>query len=146
MWQPDTSIILRSNLLTLCVPDEGYIRIASSALDCFSMRQFQLSKQKNTMFSTQFVLYYLRLLGDDMYTLVMVDPYGTSATHLHPYINWMVLDIPHGNVNAGLTVREYKGPQPSRSSGVHTYYFLLYKQMTNVNTSSVSSYTTTCSR
>jgi len=26
-------LFLRSNLLTLCVPDEGYIRTASSALD-----------------------------------------------------------------------------------------------------------------
>lgn len=84
--------------------------------------------------------------GDDMYTLVMVDPYGTTAKRSRPYINWMVLDIPHGNVNDGLTVREYRGPQPSRYSGVHTYYFLLYKQMTNMNTASVSSYTTTCSR
>ena len=76
----------------------------------------------------------------------MVDPYSAHATHSHPYINWMVLDISHGIVNDGLTVREYRGPQPSRSSGVHTYYFLLYKQMTNMNTSSISSYTTTCSR
>jgi phosphatidylethanolamine-binding protein (PEBP) family uncharacterized protein len=98
------------------------------------------------MLRIHYLLYYLQIIDDDMYTLVMVDPYGTHAKGSHPYINWMVLDIPYGNVNDGLTVREYKGPQPSTSSGVHAYYFLLYKQMTNMNTSFVSSYTTTCSR
>ena len=77
----------------------------------------------------------------------MVDPDvpSSAGNPTHPLIHWMVLNIPNGNVNDGMTLREYKGPSPS--TGSHTYYFLLYKQTTTINPSVISNYTSsTCSR
>ncbi|XP_076107055.1 uncharacterized protein C56G2.4-like [Mytilus galloprovincialis] len=85
---------------------------------------------------------------DELYSLIMVDPdvpiFYKVASNSHPLIHWMVINIPRGNVNNGVTVREYRGPQPS--SGVHTYYFLLYLQSSRISPSVISNYTTSCTR
>lgn len=83
---------------------------------------------------------YLIVTDNELYTLMMVDPDAGSS----PYLHWLVLNIPKGNVNDGVSVREYKGPAPP--SGVHTYYFLLYKQTAKINPSVIGNYTTSCSR
>ncbi|XP_052072885.1 uncharacterized protein LOC127710979 [Mytilus californianus] len=84
---------------------------------------------------------------DELYSLIMVDPDVPNpkvGSNSHPLIHWMILNIPKGNVNDGVTVREYKGPQPP--SGVHTYYFLLYLQSSRISPSVISNYTTSCTR
>lgn len=81
-----------------------------------------------------------RFTDSERYALVMVDPDASSS----PYIHWMVLNIRRGDVNEGVTVREYKGPQPP--NGVHTYFFLLYKQTAALNAAMVTNYTSSCSR
>ncbi|CAG2188954.1 unnamed protein product [Mytilus edulis] len=82
----------------------------------------------------------IQFADNELYTLMMVDPDAGSS----PYLHWLVLNIPKGNVNDGVSVREYKGPAPP--SGVHTYYFLLYKQTAKINPSVIGNYTTSCSR
>lgn len=75
----------------------------------------------------------------------MVDPdAATTGNDTHPRIHWMVLNIAHGDVIDGVTVKEYRGPQPP--SGIHTYYFLLYLQKSRIEPTDVRKYTSSCSR
>nr|XP_011412422.2 uncharacterized protein C56G2.4 [Crassostrea gigas] len=73
----------------------------------------------------------------DTYTLICIDP-DVSKSH-SPIIHWMVTNIPDGNIQNGQTVLPYIGPMPPPGKN-HTYYFLLYKQSSPVDASTVDGY------
>lgn len=62
-----------------------------------------------------------------LYTIVMVDFDGLRGQYLH----WLVINIPDSeSFNSGIEIVEYKGPQPHRGTGLHRYFFLLYRHNT----------------
>jgi len=67
---------------------------------------------------------------DDFYTLILCDP--DAPTKLRPvlreFIHWVVMNIPGGDVAAGVEIASYVGACPPYQSGVHRYCFCLYKQ------------------
>ena len=63
-------------------------------------------------------------------TLIMTDPDAPSGNHIH----WIVVNIPNSNINQGKELLKYQGPSPPQGSGIHNYTFLLYDQLTNIET------------
>ena len=59
-----------------------------------------------------------------MYTLIVHDPDARAGNLLH----WIVINIPGLNINKGVQLLSYKGPDPPPKSGTHHYIFQLFKQ------------------
>lgn len=69
----------------------------------------------------------VEILGQDLYTLVMVDPDAPSPQNpsVREWLHWMVVNIPQGSFTEGETVVTYSAPTPPE--GRHRYVVLLYK-------------------
>lgn len=67
---------------------------------------------------------------DAYYTLVMTDPDATSRTNpdLREIRHWLVMNIPECAIGLGDEVIEFIGSGPQKSTGLHRYVFLVYKQ------------------
>lgn len=65
----------------------------------------------------------LKLPKSDKYTIIMVDPDAPSMQNpIYKYwLHWLV-------INNGQEVMSYMPPTPGKGSGVHRYFFLIYKQ------------------
>lgn len=61
-----------------------------------------------------------------LYTLIMHDPDAPGHSATHPYLHWLVTDIPGPNFNEGRILFSYEAPSPP--SGIHRYFFSLYEQ------------------
>eukprot|EP01084_Bolivina_argentea_P082031 148542_1 len=62
--------------------------------------------------------------NDKYYTLLCIDVDVLLKYQLH----WMIVNIPGNNINKGLTLARYGGPQPKGSAN-HRYVFLVYEQL-----------------
>jgi protein FLOWERING LOCUS T len=67
-----------------------------------------------------------------LYTLIMHDPDAVGHSAAHPYLHWLVTDIPGPNFNEGNILFSYEAPRPP--SGIHRYYFSLYEQLHGILT------------
>ncbi|CAJ0604427.1 unnamed protein product [Cylicocyclus nassatus] len=68
------------------------------------------------------------------YTVIMVDPDAPSRKRpsLRDYLHWMVVDVHGSDVEHGKELVSYMGPAPPSGTGLHRYYFLVYKQTKSV--------------
>lgn len=66
-----------------------------------------------------------------LYTLIVHDPDAPAGNHLH----WILINIPGANINKGIHVLPYEGPNPPPKSGIHHYIFELFKQTKKVDKS-----------
>ena len=62
---------------------------------------------------------------DKYYTLIMHDPDAPNKNH--NVIHWIITNIQLTKVQ-GLSLLDYKGPNPPDKSGIHKYIFTLYLQ------------------
>lgn len=64
------------------------------------------------------------------YSLVMMDPDAPSRRNPKngQYRHWLVMNIPGSRVDEGEHVFEYREPTPPKTTGLHRYIFLVYKQ------------------
>ncbi|VDM81892.1 unnamed protein product [Strongylus vulgaris] len=47
---------------------------------------------------------------------------------LRDYLHWVVVDVPGSHLKYGKELVSYMGPHPPSGTGLHRYYFLVYKQ------------------
>ncbi|KAK3588831.1 hypothetical protein CHS0354_035972 [Potamilus streckersoni] len=89
----------------------------------------------------------LENFSDKLYTLLCIDPdvpISSVGTKDNPLIHMMIINI-NGSVSKGNTLVTYRGPMPPNDVP-HTYYFLLYEQLMEMNTTTPSRYSpSTCS-
>uniref|UniRef100_A0A914W6P9 Phosphatidylethanolamine-binding protein n=1 Tax=Plectus sambesii TaxID=2011161 RepID=A0A914W6P9_9BILA len=65
-----------------------------------------------------------------LYTLVFGDadvPSRTDGTG-RSFLHWLVTNIPESDLHDGNTIKGYVGPGAPQNTGLHRYYFLVYKQ------------------
>ncbi|XP_054286026.1 uncharacterized protein LOC129002333 [Macrosteles quadrilineatus] len=69
------------------------------------------------------------------YLLAMVDPDAPSRQNPQnrEFLHWLVANIPGDNIKSGETIVEYVGAGPPQGTGLHRYFFLLYKQPGRIN-------------
>ena len=65
---------------------------------------------------------------EGLYTLLMIDPDVPPGHMSKAFIHWLVTDIKDGKVDSGKEVLKYFRPTPPKNSGIHRYFFLLFKQ------------------
>lgn len=73
--------------------------------------------------------------ADDNCTLLMVDPDAPNKNkHTFRYwLHWLVVDIPcNGDLEEGNTITPFNPSGPPKGSGLHRYFFLLFKQSTEL--------------
>ncbi|VDK57618.1 unnamed protein product [Cylicostephanus goldi] len=65
----------------------------------------------------------------------MSDPDAPSRKRpsLRDYLHWVVIDVPGSHVKQGKELVSYMGPAPPSGTGLHRYYFLVYKQTKSVS-------------
>ncbi|KAL3858432.1 hypothetical protein ACJMK2_013023 [Sinanodonta woodiana] len=89
----------------------------------------------------------LENVSDKLYTLLCIDPdvpISSVGTKDNPLIHMMTINI-NGSVANGNTLVPYRGPMPPNDVP-HAYYFLLYEQRMEMNTTTPSRYSpSTCS-
>ncbi|KAK3083792.1 hypothetical protein FSP39_003272 [Pinctada imbricata] len=76
------------------------------------------------------------------YTLLCVDPdvpSPTAGTQDRPLLHWQVINIVNGDLSTGHVVMPYAGPMPP-DNNPHYYYFLLYEQRMEINSSALVDY------
>ncbi|OXU26686.1 hypothetical protein TSAR_012584 [Trichomalopsis sarcophagae] len=66
--------------------------------------------------------------GGVLYTLVMTDPDVPVRGYNREWQHWVVGNIPEDKVAKGEVLTEYVAPAPSKTTGLHRFVFLLYKQ------------------
>jgi len=78
------------------------------------------------------------------YTLITLDPDAPSADNpeFRHYLHWLVLNIPgtgsdHIDPHQGNTLAPYMGPAPPAGTGPHRYCFIIYRQGSQVEASTV---------
>ncbi|XP_052800952.1 uncharacterized protein LOC128231795 [Mya arenaria] len=79
---------------------------------------------------------------DELYALVTFDPDVPSATvgtEEKPLLHGLVVNIRNGSVPTGDEVLRYSGPSPPDQKP-HFYYFLLYRQSSELNATLMSTY------
>lgn len=79
--------------------------------------------------------------GSDIYTLIMVDPDVPSADspdHGH-WLHWLVMNIQPANHTDNIMV-PFQPPSPPKKSGLHRYYFYLFRQTGFIKPASVTDY------
>lgn len=61
---------------------------------------------------------------------MMVDPDAPSRTNpqLREIRHWLIMNILESNVESGDEVTEYRGSGAPKSTGLHRYIFLVFKQ------------------
>lgn len=92
------------------------------------------------------LLYSAKIFGSDKYTLIMVDPdvpVDTVGTQSRPLLHWLVTNIRNGNISTGDEYKDYWGPAPPDRKA-HYYYFLLYRQNTDLSLVSIMNYAGSC--
>ncbi|XP_042890392.1 protein D1-like [Penaeus japonicus] len=62
------------------------------------------------------------------YTLLLLDLDRSPK----PYVNWMLVNMPHKLPQKGTEVVQYDPPRPAQGSGSHRMVFLLYLQQTAI--------------
>lgn len=66
---------------------------------------------------------------DNYYALILTDPDVPGIMpQLNEYLHWLIVNIPGNQMNLGDVRVGYVGATPAKSSGLHRYVFLLYKQ------------------
>ena len=65
---------------------------------------------------------------DVYYTLLLVDPDVPPGALQAAFIHWMVINIKNDNVRNGVEILPYIGAGPPKGTGIHRYFFLLFKQ------------------
>ena len=72
-------------------------------------------------------------LGDNLYTILMLDPDVPSVSNpiKRHWLHWMKIN--HSLANDGNEVINFEPSNPPQGSGVHRYYFKIYKQRNPIN-------------
>ena len=65
------------------------------------------------------------------YTLIMLGPDAPSRIKptKREIKHWLIINIPGNDLTKGDALADYRGPTPSKGSGLHRYVFLIYKQL-----------------
>ncbi|XP_008186104.1 39S ribosomal protein L38, mitochondrial [Acyrthosiphon pisum] len=74
-----------------------------------------------------------------LWTLMLTNPDGHLHKENSEYIHWLVGNIPGGDVNRGETVFNYLQPFPAKGTGYQRMIFVLYKQSSEIDFSSIKS-------
>ncbi|KAI6656338.1 Protein D3-like [Oopsacas minuta] len=72
--------------------------------------------------------------GDNLYTLMMIDPDAPSRADpkYRHWLHWLVVNIPGCKVGEGEEPFEYIGAGPPKGTGIHRYVFVALKQTGNI--------------
>ncbi|EDV30583.1 uncharacterized protein Dana_GF23378 [Drosophila ananassae] len=68
--------------------------------------------------------------GDNLYTLLMVDPDAPSRQDpkFREILHWAVVNIKGSDITTGFPLATYVGSGPPQGTGLHRYIFLVYRQ------------------
>lgn len=70
-----------------------------------------------------------------LYTLIITDPDAPSRNDpvFREFIHYVCVNIKGNQLNTGDVVASYVGPAPPCNSGLHRYYFVVYKQISSID-------------
>ena len=72
---------------------------------------------------------------DGLYTLIMTDPDAPSRSNpsFREFIHYVCINIKGNDIKTGQEIASYIGPAPPYNSGLHRYYFVVYKQTSKID-------------
>ena len=79
--------------------------------------------------------------GSDIYTLIMVDPDAPSrdSPNRGDWLHWLVINIQPAN-HTDNTMVAFEPPSPPKNSGLHRYYFYLFRQTGFIDPAVITNY------